>query len=276
MEFLPVLVVLLSFGSTGVVIKKSIGKIGHGPTLTISYTTVSFFLICGAFLTRMNLTFSTDLLFIYFLEIIIGATGIIYLTKALGIGKASVISTIGKLANVIVLFAGIIFFGEVVSYNQLFGIALIISAIGILILNNELKFKYEKWMLYIGISILSYAFYFTNIKLLIQPLGFYQATLFLENGIAVLVMVYYLFNGKKLLPDSFKKTGYAFLFVLMGTLFYSLSVSLIGVSLTSAIAAGTPVIASVSAFFLLKEKLNLYKYITIVFVILGIILITLF
>ena len=205
MEFLPVLVVLLSFGSTGVVIKKSIKKIGHGPTLTISYTTVSFFLICEAFLTRMNLTFSTDLLFIYFLEIIIGATGIIYLTKALGIGKASVISTIGKLANVIVLFAGIIFFGEVVSYNQLFGIALIISAIGILILNNELKFKYEKWMLYIGISILSYAFYFTNIKLLIQPLGFYQATLFLETGMAVLVMVYYLFNGKKLLPDSFKK-----------------------------------------------------------------------
>ena len=62
----------------------------------------------------------------------------------------------------------------------------------------------------------------------------------------------------------------------MGTLFYSLSVSLIGVSITSAIVAGTPVIAAVSAFFLLKEKMNLYKYIAIVFVILGIIIITLF
>lgn len=279
MEFLPVLIALLAFGSCGVIIKKSIDKIDHGPTLTISYLTVSFFLICGAFLTGMNFTFSIDLLLIYLLEIIIGAVAIIALTKALGSGKASIISPAGKLSNLLVLFAGIIFFNEIISVPQVFGILLIISAIIILLLNNKLEFHYEKWMFYLGIAIISYAFYFTCIKLLIEPLGFYQATLLIEVGIAILVMGYYLFIGKKLFPKSYKNTGYAFLFglcILVGATSYSLSVSLIGVGLTASIAAGTPIVAAISAFFLLNEKLNFHKYIAIAFVVLGLIVVTLF
>jgi uncharacterized membrane protein len=279
MNFLPAIGVLLTFGSCSAVIKKSINQIGKEPTIILSYLILVTLLVVGAIILKIDFKLGHNLVLPYLALIIAGATGAIAYAKALECGQASVVPTVAKTEIIIILFVSMFFLGEELSVMQICGVLLIVASVITINIGSNFKFQYGKWMPYIGIAILSRVYYFTAIKFFIAELGPYKATLLLEIGITIIIVIFYYSKGKKLLPDSSKHTKFALLagmLMFAGSLLYSWSISIVGVSITASIAAGSPATNACLSFFLLKEKLNLHKYIAIILVVVGLIIIALF
>jgi drug/metabolite transporter (DMT)-like permease len=135
----------------------------------------------------------------------------------------------------------------------------------------------EPWMPYLALSIICRAYYYTSIKGFVTALGPYQASLFLEIGIAAFIIAFHALRGKELaLPKQTRGllaplSAGALLF--FGSVSYSMSVSWIGAGLTSAVYSGTPIINSVLAYLALGERLDAAKYAAIALMVLGLMMI---
>lgn len=272
LEFLPSLGSLLSYGSVSPTSKKAISILGRHKAIVYAYAALIVLLLTGAFLLNLELRFPEELLPGYIVQIVMGGLGAIAAYKALDYGKASVTSPIAKTYVLLVLAMSIIFLGEELSAGQIAGSLLIVVSAVILALDESSGLKLERWMVYIGISILCRAYYYTFIKTFVTALGAYQATLLLEMGVVLFVVSFHALRGRDLSPPPIEKTGFAAVaggLVFFGSLLYSVSVGLIGAALTAAVSAGAPMVNAVVSYFLLREKLSIRKYAAIVMMVAG-------
>ncbi|MBU0591448.1 DMT family transporter [Candidatus Micrarchaeota archaeon] len=278
-EFIYALGSLFSFGCNSSIIKKSITDIGRHKSITYMYLTLITLLVLGAMLLNIKIELPLELVPDYIAEIVIGALGVIAAFKAIEYGKVSITSPVSKLYVLLVVAGGILLLGETLSTGQVMGSVIIVVAAILLSVNDKMQFKLEKWMIYLFISILCRAYYYTFIKTFVVVMGAYQTTMMLEIGVAVCVIGFHLLRGRDLSIESPNKMGFAIVSGIMcffGTVLYSLSVGAIGAALTAAISAGSPIINTISARILVGEKLPLYKYIAIVLIAIGLIAILLF
>lgn len=272
-EFIFALGSLASFGVNGSLVKRAINDVGRHKSITYLYITLVSLLFIGALLLGIPLNFPQELFFEYLLEIGMGALGVIASFKAIQYGKVSITQPMARIYVLLTIIASIIFLGEQLSIGQIGGSVIIILSAFVLTLDKNMKFKYEKWMIYLVIAILARTYYFTFIKTFVVTMGPYPATLMLEFGVASAVILFHFLRGRELLAPI-EKTKFALAsgaLVFMGALFYSYSVALIGAALTAAIAAGSPIINTVIARVLLKEKLEWYKYGAIITIVIGLI-----
>ena len=103
-------------------------------------------------------------------------------------------------------------------------------------------------------------------------LGAFEATVVLETGVALAVVMSQVIRKKDISPPAdIKYAATSGGLIFFGSVLYSYSVGAIGAALTSAINAGVPIVNSVASYFLLGEKLDAHKYAAIVLMVLGLI-----
>ena len=271
-EFLPSLGSLLSYGSVSPASKKAIGIIGRHKAIAYAYAVLITLLFIGAFLLKLDFWFPAKLLPGYVVQVVLGGLGAITVYKALDYGKASVVAPIAKTYVLLVLVTSIIFLGEELSAGQIAGSLLIVVSAVLMALGKGGKLKLEKWMVYLGISVICRTYYYTFIKTFVVALGPYMATLFLELGVAFFVVAFHVLRGRDLSPPAVGKVGFAAaagVLIFFGSLLYSVSVGLIGAALTAAISAGAPMVNAVVSYFMLRERLDMRKYAAIVMMVIG-------
>jgi bacterial/archaeal transporter family protein len=274
LEYLASLGSVACFGTVNAFSKKAIGEMGRHKAIVYSYFAMVILFIIGSFLILPAFSFPENLILEYVVLVSMGALGVIAAFKALDYGQSSVISPINKTYVLLVLIMSIFFLGEKLSAGQIGGSAMIVASAIVLGAGEGGKLKPEKWMIYLGVSILCRAYYYTFIKTFVEAMGPYAATLALEFGIVLFVVLFHSIRGRDLSPPPMKKAIFPALsgaMIFFGSLLYSVSVGIIGAGLTAAVSAGAPMINAVTSFVLLKEKLSFQKYLAIVLMAIGLV-----
>ncbi len=270
-DFLPALGSVLSYGTVTATSKKAIGKVGRHKAIVYAYLSLIILLFLGALLLGVGTGFASGLVTEYMAQVVIGALGAIAFYKALDYGKASIISPISKTYVLFVLATSIIFLGEELSSLQITGSMLIVISAAIIALDRW-ELKLERWMLYLGLSMLCRIYYYTFIKTFVTEWGAFQTALLLETGIALFVIAFHALRGRDLSPPAAGRLRFPVVvgaLIFIGSVLYSYSVGAIGAALTAAISAGGPIVNSVASYLIVGEKLDAHKYAAIVLMVIG-------
>jgi drug/metabolite transporter (DMT)-like permease len=274
LDYLASLGSVTCFGTVNALSKKAIGEIGRHKAIVYSYFTMVILFVIGSFFVMPAFSFPQELILDYVLIVSMGALGVIAAFKALDYGQSSIISPINKIYVLLVLVMSVFFLGESLSTGQIGGSVMIVASAIILGAGDGGKLKPEKWMLFAGISVVCRAYYYTFIKTFVEALGPYAATVVLELGIVLFVVLFHSIRGRDLSPPPLKKAFFpaaSGTMIFFGSLLYSVSVGAIGAALTAAISAGAPIINAFASYFLLKEKLGFQKYLAIVLLAIGLV-----
>ncbi len=270
-EFLPALGSVISYGTVTATSKKAIGKTGRHKAIVYAYIVLIVLLFMGAALLDIDVGFASGLITGYIMQVVIGALGAIAFYKALDYGKASIISPISKTYVLFVLATSIIFLGEELTSLQIAGSMLIVVS-AVIIALDRWKLRLERWMVYLGLSMLCRIYYYTFIKTFVTAWGAYQTALLLETGIALFVIAFHALRGRDISPpaaDRLRFPAMAGALIFIGSVLYSVSVGVIGAALTAAISAGGPIVNSIASYFIVGEKLDAHKYAAIILMVIG-------
>jgi len=271
---LAALLSMTAFGLAAPFNKMAFSGAGRHRTIVYTYLVLvpSIFLV--AILSGQRIWFPAQLLHAYLLQCIMGAIGVIAAFKALEMGRTGVISTLGRGYTLIVLLAGIILLGESLSLQQMAGALLVVASSFVIGAGTPGRIRLESGLLFVAISIIGRAYYYTGIKMFVEALGPMLSVALLELGVCSMVVAYYLVRRRDLsLPGAGARMPIAAggASLLLATVAYNVSVAELGAGLTSAIIAGGPIITAIASHFMLGERLEAEKYAAIVLMALGLV-----
>ncbi|MEW6721928.1 MAG: EamA family transporter [Candidatus Micrarchaeota archaeon] len=244
--------------------------------IVYAYAALVLPLVLGALALGLPFSFPAELIPAFIAQSVIGAAAVAALFKAFQHGKASVLAPLSTSYILIVMAIGIFFFGETLSLLQFGGAALVLLAAMVLAFEEIRSFRLEKGAAYLLITVIGWGYYYSFIKLFIPALGAYMATVYLELGVSLFVVLYYLARGRDLSLPSREQGGLIAvrgIAVFLATVLYTFSVAELGVALTSVIVAATPLVSVPSSYFLLGERLSLPKYAAAILIVLGLVLV---
>ncbi|MEW6036501.1 MAG: DMT family transporter [Candidatus Micrarchaeota archaeon] len=277
LELLPALGSLLFVGASGAATKLAIAKAGRHKALMYSYVVMVALLWAGAFAAGITVSMPEGMWAAYAIQVVVGAGAVIAFFKAMEHGSSSVMIALSESYVLIVIGAGVLLLGESLPATDILGSLLIIGASALLAFEGR-NWKLEKGAAYMALTVLGWGYYYAFLKVFVSSMGFYEATLALESGIFALIAAYYMLRGRDVtLPPPqcrqviIMRGGIVF----SSALLYALSVSIIGVALTAAIGAGSPVANAVVSRIILKERLDGYKCAAILLMAAGLALIAL-
>jgi drug/metabolite transporter (DMT)-like permease len=273
-DLVPAIGSFLSFGLNATATKNSINKVGRQKAIVYNYALLAITLLAGAFVFRLDLTMPQQLLPLYLLEIAIGAGAVIAYYKAMDLGRTGSILALSQAYVLLVLLAGVVLLGERLSAAQVLGSLVILSAA--LAISMPKDGRLEGGTAFLPITIAGWAAFYSIIKVFVEAMGPYSATVALESGIFVIVALFYLAQGKDLsLPDrkAWPSLGVQLATSCLGAVFYSLSVLTIGAGLTAATGSGILIVSSIASYFWLREKLETRTYLAIAAMVIGLVLI---
>jgi transporter family protein len=276
LQFIPSLVSLFSLGTNTAISKKAIHTASRYQAIVYMYIILSVLLIAAGLVFRMQFSVPSSVLLILVANIIIGALAIISRYKAIELGKASIISPLGKTYVLLVILIGILFFGESLSVTKGFGALIILVAAGIISFHGKKlsDLSLESGVPFIALSIIGWGIYYSLLKPIVAALGPFVATVYLEIGITIFIVLYALIRKKNTqIPanDGAKLILASGFLVFIGSLAYSFSVEAIGIVLTAIIVSGTPVVNLLVSRIILKEELSRVKYAAVVLLVVGLI-----
>ncbi len=273
-DLIPAIGSFISFGINGTANKNSMNKVGRHKVMVYGYALISIILLAGALAFRLDLSIPQRLLPLYAMEIIIGAGAVIAYYNAMDLGRSSTTFALSQSYVLLVLLAGVLLLGERLSLPQIAGALIILSsAIAISIPKGE---RLEGGTIFLPITIIGWTAYYSIIKVFVDAMGPYSATVMLETGIFVMVLLFYLIRGRDLsVPDrkGWPSIGVQQVAACFGAVLYSMSVLAIGAGLTAAIGSGSLIVNSIASYFWLKEKLDMRTYLAIAAMVVGLILI---
>jgi len=226
---------------------------------------------------RFQLQAPGAILPILLFNIVIGALAIIARYKAIELGKASIISPLGKTYVLLVILIGILFFGESLTLTKGFGALVILLAAGIISFHGSRlsDLSFESGVPFIVLAIFGWGIYYSLLKPIVAALGPFAATVYLEIGITIFIVLYAVLRRKNTqLPASegaklILANGFL---VFIGSMAYSFSVDAIGVVLSAIIVSGTPVVNLVASRIILNERIPKIKYMAVALLVAGLIM----
>jgi drug/metabolite transporter (DMT)-like permease len=207
----------------------------------------------------------------------VGSAAIIFFFKSMNAGTVSLSSGIAKNYFLVTIAISVAFFHETLSFNQIIAVLLILCSLFLLSFDRkEKELKLGKGVFFALLTVLGWGAYFALIKPIVLELNPFNAALFLESIIFLMILIYSILTRKELKLNEKKCNAFAFfasILLVIGSIAYNFSITLIGASLTAIIVAPTPILASSLARIFLKEKLSTAKYAAIIVSVTGLILI---
>lgn len=224
--------------------------------------------------------FSSQIFALFFLAGIFTVISNLAFYKGLRIGKVSIVMPIASCWAIVTIFISIAFLGELLTKTNALGA--IFAIIGVILVlfrkNNSAKSKdSSKGISYAIISAFAYGINFVIIDLLANEIGWFLPIFFIGIINAFLLIIYAGFRKSNL---SFPRNIFSFV-ILVGVLdtiaylFYSTSVTMELGAIVAPIAATSPAISILLAKIFFKEKIRLSQKIGIIFVLAGLVLLSL-
>ncbi|MCC7570407.1 DMT family transporter [Candidatus Micrarchaeota archaeon] len=190
--------------------------------------------------------------------------------------KISVAAPIIDSYPVITVSLAVIFLGETIFLNHILGFVLILISV-YMISQEKLEIKmpsFSKGILFSIAALFFQGISYAILKIVVERLTPLNASLYIELSVFLFVLVSVLVF-EKMKPSKIKKSGIPLIIagfsMVIPSVFYMIAIKEIGVALTSIIASSTPVFNSIVAFVVLKEKLPNWKYLAILLLVLGLV-----
>lgn len=263
---------------------KATRKIG-GYSTALWSSLFGFFLLSLYAPTRLGDLTNADTSTIV-LCLVLGALGMIpflAIYEALRLGNASVVYTIGAASGGLIVILSMIFLGQTVGFDQ--GISILLIILGILIasVNRKslkgstlLKDKGLKWAL---LAMVLWGVYYTFITIPVAKVGWFWPNYF---TLLMFPIIFLLMKYKKIPVENPVKKK-----VLVPLLFSSVLINLGAFSYNAALTKGLtiivapisatyPVLFSVLAFLIFKDKMTRQQIIGTIVMLIGIILLSFF
>jgi drug/metabolite transporter (DMT)-like permease len=255
----------LAFGMKAAVEKKVLSSVSVYSSLVFQYSLcVLAYLLAVVLYAGVGVP-STSMMLLLVFSSIAGAASVIWYFQALSLEKASVVFAI---ACTYVLFAvalSVTFLGE--PFFPVYALAIVVLVVSLLLLSGSIKiggFANNPALVSALLSSVCLGVFSTVGKVVSVQLGAFNASLYMELGVLLVVSAYIVLSKKKLaLPASQSTLGLMCLssaLLAIGVVAFNLSYIRIGLSLSSLIDSAAPAVTAVCAWLFLGERLSKKQY----------------
>lgn len=278
------LITLLSWGTADFFAKKAVDKVGYATSLIINQIIALGPIFASSLLFSKFPALTLDLVLIVAVTGFLGFLGYFYFYKGLAKGKVSIVSPIAGSWFVITVLVASFIYVEKLLPLQIAGVAVIFAGI-FLASTNLTQFKNLIGKVKISgvleafISMIAWGFTFALTKQIVVLAGPIVALLMVR--IVAFLSMFSWINVSKARIQVPPKLIFAFLTAaalldVFGYALYNVSVETELISIVSPIAASYPVVTILLAYLFLKERLTRNQQVGIAFILIGLVLISLF
>ena len=272
---------MMCWGVGQVLVKRATDRLG-AVTMVLFVTLVDGVLYLAVFLIAAQPLAATLQTYVYAtLASVVGITGYILYFEALLRGNVSVVATITAGSPIITILGAIAFLHETPTVAEALGMALLVAVI--LILSYEPVG--QQWKIPVVVS-LSIAILFlwgvwgilTKVAVDAPGFGPWQLLLFYSLSNFLAGTPYYLWRRKRFPPPNPSHRAYlvgagGFLLMMMGIVASTVALSIGDASLVTAVGGCAPVVTSLVAFAVLKERVTPLRVLALLLFIPGIVLV---
>ena len=272
---------MMSWGVGQVLVKRATDRLG-AVTMVLFVTLVDGVLYLAVFLVAAQPLAATLQTYVYAtLTSVVGIAGYILYFEALLRGNVSVVATITAGSPIITILGAIAFLRETPTVAEAVGMALLVAVILIL--------SYEpvgaQWKVPVAVT-LSVAILFlwgvwgilTKVAVDAPGFGPWQLLLFYSLSNFFAGVPYYAWRRKRFPPPHPSRAAYAvgaggFLLMMVGIVASTVALSIGDASLVTAVGGCAPVVTSLVAFAVLREKATPLRILALLLFIPGIVLV---
>ncbi len=277
------LIAMIGFGISNGMSQKIVKKEGIVRTAMFRniFIVILLFPVLLYFLPFFNI--SIQFIVIALLIGVIGYVPLVTFYKAIERGKVGVIIPISDSSFLVTILLSVVFFGEILSLANNLSILLIIA--GIILLSVDFRdfsgsglFSMSSGIPVAVLTCFLWGLVFFLLKIPVNVVGPVISSFLLELGVLLGSGINMKISGiSRHLPGR-RILSEIFLIALLGatgSLFYNLGISVSDVSVVVALAFSSPFIATLYGKIVYKEKLRIIQYLAIVFILVGIVSISL-
>jgi len=278
------LVATLGFGLHTAISQDPIKSIGPMKAIFFRNIFTSILLLLALMMLPWKIAFSWDYVLIALVISFIGYIPLLTFYKALNAGKVGIVTPVANSSVIFTIMFSIIFFRESLTEVQLFSIAMIIT--GIMLISLDLKdlkhsdlFKMSSGLPYALVTCVLWGLVFFLFKFPVTVLGPILTAFITEAGILVFAGANIAASGSGFaVPDrrTMKKIAIASFFGALGSLAYNYGITVSDVSIIAALTFANPLVATIYAKAVYKEKLCVQQYAAAAMMIAGIVFISYF
>ncbi len=272
---------MMSWGVGQVLVKRATDRLG-AVTMVLFVTLVDGALYIAVFLAAAQpLAASLPTYGVAALTSAVGILGYILYFEALLRGNVSVVATITAGSPIITILGAVAFLGEVPTLQEAVGMALLVAVI--LILSYEPVGRDWKVPAVVTLSVIILVLWgiwgiFTKVAVDAPGFGPWQMLLFYSLSNFVAGTPYYLWRRKRFPPPEPTAKNYGigaagFLLMVLSIVATTVALSLQDASLVTAVGGCAPVVTSLVAFAVLKEKATPLRILALLLFIPGIVLV---
>jgi len=276
------LAAMLGFGLHTAISQAPIKSIGPMKAIFFRNIFTSFILLLALMLLPHENVFSVEYILIALAISFVGYIPLLTFYKALDSGKVGIVTPVANSSVIFTIMFSIIFFKESLNEVQLFSIALIVA--GIMLISLDLKdlkhsdlFKVSSGVPYALITCVLWGLVFFLFKFPVTALGPTLTAFITEAGILVFAGANIAVSGGSFaVPDSktMKKIAIASFFGALGSLAYNYGITVSDVSIIATLNFANPLVATIYAKAVYKEKLGIQQYAAAAMMIPGIVFIS--
>jgi drug/metabolite transporter (DMT)-like permease len=216
-----------------------------------------------------------------FITSIIGYMSLLSFFKALTLNKVGIITPIANTSLVFTLILSAVFLHKRLSYAQYFAIAFIF--VGILFvaikMKNTKSFNFASFVngsFYALATALLWGVNYVIFDFLVQGIGPFATSFISEAGILMLAFVHIIISSKNFYIDT-KVTRPVFataFFGVIGLLSFNIGLDVADIGIIAALSAANPLVSTILARIVYKEKMKIINVIAASFIVTGIVLLT--
>ncbi|MFH1432910.1 MAG: EamA family transporter [archaeon] len=278
------LIAMAGFGLHTAISQVPIRSVGIVRTIFFRNIFTSSILLAGVLLFQQHATLSLKYVGIALAISFMGYIPLVMFFKALNSGKVGVVTPIANSSVIFTILFSILFFGESLSGVQTLSIALIVLGIVLISvdfggLKNSMLLKVSSGVPYALVTSVLWGVVFFLFKIPVDVLGPILTAFVTEFGIMIFAAANMgLMRMKFTVPDKkdIRYIGIASFFGAIGALAYNYGITFADVSIVAALTFANPLVSTLYAKIVYREKLCTLQYLAILLMIAGIVLISYF
>ncbi|MEA3515061.1 MAG: DMT family transporter [Nanoarchaeota archaeon] len=270
---------MFAFGISKIYLKKLVQSAGEFSVVYVNSVMVVLLFLAGIFTVRLSIPSFKLLLLIAALGFV-GALTLLVFMKALKMGHVAIVVPVSSVFGVIIVAFAILILKESLTYSMVAGITLIIlGTILISFKHSDLKNVSGAmiWSAGTGLALVTafgWGTYYFFIRFVAVETGPIVAAFYVELSVIIFLYIFLLFNRDKLQKPGRSDYKYIFinaLLVVAASIAYYTGITVSKVSVVAAITSAAPLVSSVLAIYVLKEKIELNQKLATLMIVAGVI-----
>ena len=270
---------MFAFGISKIYLKKLVQSAGEFSIIYVNSLMVVLLFLAGIFTVRLSIPSFKLLLLIAALGFI-GAFALLVFMRALKLGHVAIVVPVSSVFGVIIIAFAVLILKESLSPSMIVGIALII--LGTVLIS----FKYSDlrnitgamiWSAGTGLALITafgWGIYYFFIRFVAVETGPIVAAFYVELSVIIFLYLFLLFNRDKLQKPGRSDYKYIFInafLVVVASIAYYTGITVSKIAVVAAITSAAPLVSSLLAIYVLKEKIELNQKFATLMIVAGVI-----